>query len=123
MLTSFESRVPIGFVAENGIIAFYTRGAVNPLGSEVPSYKIAPQMSTNLFNPEVPKKNDFLDIRQVLYWNEDLETDEDGDGSFSFTLSDHESSFLIEIAGIVNQQYIKEQMIIKVQNTLSSQKP
>ena len=94
----------------NGIIAFYTRsGSVVPEDEErqgiinftYPGYYLAREF----YSPDYDIKDEKHarpDYRRTLYWNPTLTTDEKGDISYSFFMSDEEGTFRVQVEGMTH---------------------
>ena len=93
----------------NGVIAIYTRVAagLTPYNAprmgiidfEHPGYYKARQFYAPNYDTKLPDDN-IPDFRTTLYWNPDLETDENGTTSLSFYTDDKATTYFVEVQGI-----------------------
>ncbi len=111
ILTSFDSRKKIGFTAENGIIAFYTRSQRNELQHQIPSYKIAPVLPEVFERKPLAQGKRLLDLRQLIYWNNNVELIE-GRGKIVFRLTDNATTFEVTAKALAGTQISQQKLLI-----------
>ncbi|WP_346237276.1 Plug domain-containing protein [Niabella insulamsoli] len=87
-------------------IEITTFGGVGPFLKKVPGIyylkPMAPFVGKQFYSPRYPSKeeeNIFPDLRQTVYWNPDLITNEEGRAEVSFYTTESKSSYLIIIHG------------------------
>ncbi|MDD2358708.1 MAG: hypothetical protein PHX13_12430, partial [Thiovulaceae bacterium] len=93
----------------NGVILITTRRAVNLTDKKAINIKkVSPlgyQQKTSFYSPKYPVnkhlENNIPDIRNTLYWNPCIKTDNSGKANFNFYTNDKSNTINVRIEGLL----------------------
>ena len=98
-----ELRRLFGYLGKGGIVAVYTKEGMHVLPDEFMRnmFSIPGVQKTQVFSTDDSKKSP--DFRPTVYWNSNVELDENGSATIEFVHSDDRSDFQIEIVGVTSE--------------------
>ncbi|MBV6646507.1 MAG: hypothetical protein KI790_13710 [Cyclobacteriaceae bacterium] len=117
IINSMSSLIPIGNVAQNGVIAFYTREGIT--AEEIGAQKFNLEGYLSRINKPVraieKEEARIPDIRQVIYWDSDIQTNENGYAKVTIPLSDNLTEFTIQVEALNRNAYGQRIKVIQTQ--------